>query len=85
MQMLQGNNYDYVRFGRTEDRIGSLGGIPFYQYNFVDDGLILEDEFDYIIYCAYDFKDLRDSKENINYQALQKIKFHKNATLSILF
>ena len=80
-KVLLKNNYDYVRFGRTEDRMGSLEGIPFYQYDLVEDGLNLEGEFDYIIYCAYDFKDLRDSEENVNYRDIQKISFHKNSKL----
>ncbi len=80
-KVLLKNNYDYVRFGRTEDRMGSLEGIPFCQYDLFEDRLNLEDEFDYVIYCAYDFKDLRDSEENINYRAIKKIAFHKNCKL----
>jgi len=80
-KVLLKNNYDYVRFGLTEDRLGSSEGIPFHQYNLIEDELIIEDNFDYIIYCAYDFKDLKTTKENVNYQALKKIKFNKNCKM----
>jgi len=80
-RVLLKNKYNYVRFGRTEDRLGSLNGIAFCEYDFIEDDLILDEEFDYVIHCAYDFKDLRISEENVNYKAIQKINFNRNCKI----
>ena len=80
-KVLLRNKYNYVRFGRTEDRLGSLNGVAFCEYNFVEDDLVLDKEFDYIIHCAYDFKDLRISEENVNFKAIQRINLSQNCKL----
>lgn len=80
-KVLLRNKYNYVRFGRTEDRLGSLNGIAFCEYDFVENDLVLDEEFDYVIHCAYDFKDLRISEENVNYKAIQRINLDRNCKI----
>jgi dTDP-4-dehydrorhamnose reductase len=73
--------YDYIRFGRTEDRLGSSRGIPFKKFDFLKDELFLGKEFNYIIYCAYDFSDLRNSELNVNYNSIKKINFNQDSKI----
>ena len=74
-------NYEYVRYGLSEDKLGGSEGIPFQQYDLIEDELIIEDDFNYVLYCAYDFKDLKATTENVNYQALKRIKLHDNCKM----
>lgn len=73
--------YDYIRYGRTEDRLGSSHGIPFKEFDFSKDKLFLDKEIDYVIHCAYDFSDLRNSEQNVNYNLIKNINFNHDCKI----